>query len=167
MAETPSDPTEALLRSYSAGGGINYLDAAATLPSRPAIDAACVELLSLLFPGFHGEPVVRPGRSARPHPQSHSRSARAFASRNVQEPRPARRKWCHRTRGRSHPGGLLFQARRSARDALDRSRRRLRRRSGRDELRGNHPRLSLPRGDRHSAHGPHSLPGRTCRSSRA
>ena len=42
-------------------GGINYLDAAATLPSRPAIDAACVELLSLLFPGFHGEPVVHPG----------------------------------------------------------------------------------------------------------
>ena len=61
MAETPSDPTEALLRSYSAGGGINYLDAAATLPSRPAIDAACVELLSLLFPGFHGEPVIHPG----------------------------------------------------------------------------------------------------------
>ena len=52
------DPAEALLRTYSADGGINYLDAAATLPSRPAIDAACVELLSLLFPGFHGEPVM-------------------------------------------------------------------------------------------------------------
>ncbi len=51
-------PAEALLRTYSAEGGINYLDAAATLPSRPAIDAACVELLSLLFPGFRGEPVV-------------------------------------------------------------------------------------------------------------
>ena len=55
------DPAEALLRTYSADGGINYLDAAATLPSRPAIDDACVELLSLLFPGFHGEAVVHPG----------------------------------------------------------------------------------------------------------
>ena len=50
MDETLKDPAEALLRTYSASGGINYLDAAATLPSRPAIDDACVELLSLLFP---------------------------------------------------------------------------------------------------------------------
>jgi serine O-acetyltransferase len=61
MDEFEKDPAEALLRTYSAGGGINYLDAAATLPSRPAIDMACVELLSLLFPGFHGEAVVHPG----------------------------------------------------------------------------------------------------------
>ncbi len=61
MDESLNDPAEALLRTYSAGGGINYLDAAATLPSRPAIDAACVELLSLLFPGFHGEPVIQRG----------------------------------------------------------------------------------------------------------
>jgi serine O-acetyltransferase len=61
MDETLNDSADALLRTYSADGGINYLDAAATLPSRPAIDAACVELLSLLFPGFHGEPVVQPG----------------------------------------------------------------------------------------------------------
>ncbi|MEO8438782.1 MAG: serine O-acetyltransferase EpsC [Spartobacteria bacterium] len=61
MDEKQIDPADALLRTYSAGGGINYLDAAATLPSRPAIDSACVELLSLLFPGFHGEPVVHPG----------------------------------------------------------------------------------------------------------
>ncbi len=54
-------PTEALLRTYTADGGINYLDAAATLPSRPAIDTACVELLSLLFPGFHGAAVIHPG----------------------------------------------------------------------------------------------------------
>jgi serine O-acetyltransferase len=59
--ESPKDPAEALLHTYSADGGINYLDAAATLPSRPAIDAACVELLSLLFPGFHGAPIVHPG----------------------------------------------------------------------------------------------------------
>src|SRR6266513_2238542 len=61
MDKSPDDPAEALLHTYSADGGINYLDAAATLPSRPAIDDACVELLSLLFPGFRGEPVVRPG----------------------------------------------------------------------------------------------------------
>ncbi|HEY2800125.1 MAG TPA: serine O-acetyltransferase EpsC [Chthoniobacterales bacterium] len=61
MDKRPADPAEALLHTYSVGGGINYLAAAATLPSRPAIDAACVDLLSLLFPGFHGEPLVDPG----------------------------------------------------------------------------------------------------------
>ncbi len=61
MDRTPNDPAEALLLTYSVGGGINYLAAAATLPSRPAIDSACVDLLSLLFPGFHGAPLVDPG----------------------------------------------------------------------------------------------------------
>ena len=46
---------EDLLRTYRENGGINYVEAAATLPSRPAIDAACVDLLSIMFPGFHGE----------------------------------------------------------------------------------------------------------------
>ena len=49
---------EDLLRTYRENGGINYVEAAATLPSRPAIDAACVELLSILFPGFHGAPLA-------------------------------------------------------------------------------------------------------------
>jgi serine O-acetyltransferase len=61
MEKTELDPAEELLRTYSAVGGINYLDAAANLPSRPAIDAACIDLLSLLFPGFHGEPLMHPG----------------------------------------------------------------------------------------------------------
>ena len=61
MDKLPNDPAEALLHTYSAGGGINYLAAAASLPSRPAIDAACVDLLSLLFPGFHGAPLTDPG----------------------------------------------------------------------------------------------------------
>lgn len=52
---------EDLLRTYRENGGINYVEAAATLPSRPAVDAACVELLSILFPGFHGEPIVHAG----------------------------------------------------------------------------------------------------------
>jgi serine O-acetyltransferase len=49
-----NDATEELLRTYTESGGINYLDAAAMLPSRPAIESACVDLMSLMFPGFHG-----------------------------------------------------------------------------------------------------------------
>ena len=45
-------PADALLRTYTAEGGINYLGAAATLPSRPATDSASLEMVSLLFPGF-------------------------------------------------------------------------------------------------------------------
>jgi len=52
---------EDLLRTYEENGGINYLEAAAKLPSRPAIDDVCVDLLSLLFPGFHGEPLQHAG----------------------------------------------------------------------------------------------------------
>ena len=55
---TGNDAAENLLRTYTEGGGINYLDAAAMLPSRPAIEDACVGLMSLMFPGFHGEPLV-------------------------------------------------------------------------------------------------------------
>src|SRR5215212_1791386 len=50
-----------LLRTYRENGGINYVEAAATLPSRPAIDAACVDLLSIMFPGFHGELLAHAG----------------------------------------------------------------------------------------------------------
>src|SRR5437870_4888021 len=96
MDKLPNDPADALLRTYSAGGGINYLAAAATLPSRPAIDAACVDLLSLLFPGFHGEPLVHPGdlpdvtririRSlrARLHPEMCKSLARRKGARSVE-----------------------------------------------------------------------------------
>ncbi len=52
---------EELLQTYTEDGGINYLAAAAMLPSRPAVDAACAELMSLMFPGFRGEPLVRSG----------------------------------------------------------------------------------------------------------
>ncbi|CAN5591464.1 serine acetyltransferase [soil metagenome] len=52
---------EDLLLTYRENGGINYVEEAATLPSRQAIDECCVELLSLLFPGFHGEPLARSG----------------------------------------------------------------------------------------------------------
>ncbi len=54
-----NDPANELLATYAESGGINYLDAAATLPSRPAIEAACAELMSLMFPGFHGEALVQ------------------------------------------------------------------------------------------------------------
>jgi serine O-acetyltransferase len=54
MEPPVTDATEELLRTYTESGGINYLDAAAMLPSRPAIESACVDLMSLMFPGFHG-----------------------------------------------------------------------------------------------------------------
>src|SRR4051794_9660708 len=52
------DPADALLQTYTESGGINYLDAAAKLPSRAVIEGACADLMSLMFPGFHGEPLV-------------------------------------------------------------------------------------------------------------
>ena len=58
MDTTARDGVEELLQTYSETGGINYLDAAATLPSRLAIEAACAELMSLMFPGFRSEALV-------------------------------------------------------------------------------------------------------------
>ncbi len=58
MEPPVNDAADELLRTYSESGGINYLDAAAMLPSRPAIESACVDLMSLMFPGFHGEALV-------------------------------------------------------------------------------------------------------------
>jgi len=58
MPTRAADAVEELLQTYSATGGINYLDAAATLPSRAAIEAVCAELMSLMFPGFRGEALV-------------------------------------------------------------------------------------------------------------
>ena len=52
------DGAEELLHTYTEDGGINYLAAAAMLPSRSVIDDACAELMSLMFPGFRGEPLV-------------------------------------------------------------------------------------------------------------
>ena len=54
----PRDAVDELLRTYGETGGINYLDAAATLPSRLAIESACTELMSLMFPGFRSEALV-------------------------------------------------------------------------------------------------------------
>src|SRR6266436_5795958 len=58
MDSATGDAVNELLRTYSETGGINYLDAAATLPSRLAIEAACADLMSLMFPGFRSEPLV-------------------------------------------------------------------------------------------------------------
>src|SRR5262245_40819057 len=44
MDSTNCDAVNELLQTYGETGGINYLDAAATLPSRLAIEAACAEL---------------------------------------------------------------------------------------------------------------------------
>jgi serine O-acetyltransferase len=58
MHKSKADPVGELLQTYGETGGINYLDAAALLPSREAIELACADLLSLMFPGFRGEPLV-------------------------------------------------------------------------------------------------------------
>jgi serine O-acetyltransferase len=58
MDSTNRDAVEELLQTYGETGGINYLDAAASLPSRLAIEAACADLLSLMFPGFRSEALV-------------------------------------------------------------------------------------------------------------
>jgi serine O-acetyltransferase len=58
MDASTRDAVDELLQTYSETGGINYLDAAATLPSRLAIEAACAELMSLMFPGFRSEALV-------------------------------------------------------------------------------------------------------------
>jgi serine O-acetyltransferase len=58
MDLTTRDAVDELLETYSATGGINYLEAAAMLPSRLAIESACAELMSLMFPGFRSESLV-------------------------------------------------------------------------------------------------------------
>jgi serine O-acetyltransferase len=58
MDASTRDAVDELLQTYSETGGINYLDAAATLPSRLAIESACAELMSLMFPGFRSEALV-------------------------------------------------------------------------------------------------------------
>src|SRR6266702_3735764 len=58
MDQTTGNAVDELLQTYSDTGGINYLDAAATLPSRLAIEATCAELMSLMFPGFRSEALV-------------------------------------------------------------------------------------------------------------
>src|ERR1700746_3454667 len=58
MDQATGNAVEELLQTYSETGGINYLDPAAMLPSRLAIEAACAELLSLMFPGFRSEALV-------------------------------------------------------------------------------------------------------------
>jgi serine O-acetyltransferase len=53
------DAVDELLQTYSETGGINYLDVAAILPSRTAVDAVCADLMSLMFHDFRGEALVR------------------------------------------------------------------------------------------------------------
>ena len=58
MDSSDGNAVEELLQTYGETGGINYLAAAATLPSRLAIEAACAELMSLMFPGFRSQTLV-------------------------------------------------------------------------------------------------------------
>src|SRR6195256_5545321 len=61
MDSTNGDAVDELLQTYGETGGINYLAAAASLPSRLAIETACAELMSLMFPGFRSEALVSSG----------------------------------------------------------------------------------------------------------
>ncbi|MFL6529079.1 MAG: serine O-acetyltransferase EpsC [Chthoniobacterales bacterium] len=61
MKLTARDAVDELLLTYSETGGINYLQAAAILPSRQAVESVCAELMSLMFPGFRGEALVDSG----------------------------------------------------------------------------------------------------------
>jgi serine O-acetyltransferase len=58
MDASTRDAVDELLQTYSETGGKNYHDAAATLPSRLAIESACADLMSLMFPGFRSEALV-------------------------------------------------------------------------------------------------------------
>src|SRR5256885_16475376 len=58
MDSANRDAVDELLQTYGETGGINYLAAAASLPSRLSIEAACTELMSLMFPGFRSEALV-------------------------------------------------------------------------------------------------------------
>jgi serine O-acetyltransferase len=58
METTMRDSVDELLATYSEIGGINYLEAAGKLPSRLSVEAACAELMSLMFPGFRSEALV-------------------------------------------------------------------------------------------------------------
>ena len=58
MDTNARNAVDELLKTYSETGGINYIDTAATLPSRAPIEAACLALMSLMFPGFRGEVLI-------------------------------------------------------------------------------------------------------------
>jgi serine O-acetyltransferase len=58
MEPTSQHAIDELLRTYGENGGIDYLTVGATLPSRLVIESACVDLMSLMFPGFRGEALV-------------------------------------------------------------------------------------------------------------
>lgn len=58
MDENLRQITDAFLRSYATGGGINTGDGA-ELPSRRAIADICEDLLQLFFPGFHDRSPIR------------------------------------------------------------------------------------------------------------
>ena len=61
MEPTSQHAIDELLRTYGENGGIDYLTVGATLPSRLVIESACVDLMSLMFPGFRGEAIVDSG----------------------------------------------------------------------------------------------------------
>ena len=125
MDKRVRDAVDELLQTYSETGGINYLDAAATLPSRPAIESACADLMSLMFPGFRGEAVFDSGDLP---------DVTRSRMRNLHQPSQARdlqklRRLSRLGRNAAQSGrtSRLFHVAtaRAAQNALDRHRRRL------------------------------------------
>lgn len=57
MEKDLSKLTTEILASYEAVGGLNNIDGL-NLPSKRSIDSVCLELLQILFPGFHDEEAV-------------------------------------------------------------------------------------------------------------
>ncbi|MFV0414935.1 MAG: serine O-acetyltransferase EpsC [Chthoniobacterales bacterium] len=57
MEETLQKVTREILTSYSQIGGLNNADGP-NMPSKAALDSVCIDLLRLLFPGFHDEGAV-------------------------------------------------------------------------------------------------------------
>ena len=111
------------------------------LPSRPAIESACVDLMSLMFPGFHGEPLadssdlpdVTRSRIKSLHARMKPEISKSFGQldRDTADAKAEEiLTWFMSELGRLAPG------------PLDRRRRGLRRRPGRDQLRGSNRRLS-------------------------
>jgi len=108
MEPARGDGAEELLHTYTEDGGINYLAAAAMLPSRSAIDDACAELMSLMFPGFSRRTPGGFERSAASDQKPIAEFALAIEAGVLQKPwQISSRRHRRRTRRRI-AGGIFF-----------------------------------------------------------
>jgi len=157
MDSTNRDAVEELLQTYGETGGINYLAAAATLPSRLAIEAACAELMSLMFPGFRSQALLN-SEDLTDTTRTHIRNLHARLKTEIRRsfgktlPDDAAEAKAEEVLSVFFEGVTL-----SAASSLDGYRRRLRRRPGRQELRRNHSGVSGVGSGRDSSNGTPAL----------